>query len=95
MAAVRNDLEMIQDPLRWPCWPVLPMKRARDGRHELGLVTADYPHVLIRVGLFEADPTKLVLHQLSNDGKVLREGKDITTAYTDVQALLDDGWIVD
>jgi hypothetical protein len=81
----------------WPRWPVLPMVRRGDHptRLNAGLITADYPHILIAANLFEVDPAKLAIHQLSNDGKVFRDGEDITTVYTDVQALLDDGWEVD
>lgn len=82
--------------LNWPAWPILPMKRTLTGQHgqwpELGVITADYPNIVICLNMFEVNRINLVLHQLSNDGEV----EDVKTyKYQDVWAMLDDGWVVD
>lgn len=88
-----DDKQMIENPNRWPFWPVLPIKRRRAlDRPEVAVITPDYPAIVIHVGLYEVDRVKLVIHQLNRGGDV--EGARITK-YTDVDALLDDGWVVD
>jgi hypothetical protein len=88
----KRDHERIGSPDKWPYWPILPMKRFKNGDLEIGVITPDYPSTVIHLGMFQVDMIKLVLHQLANDGEVM----DVkTTAYQDVWAMLDDGWRVD
>lgn len=76
-----EDREMMLTPLRWPRWPWLPVKQPQaDG---------SWPNI----GSIYADDTE--------------EGKPVTVrfdpklnpnepkTYPDVDALLDDGWVVD
>lgn len=76
-----QDLEMIQSPDRWPSWPRLPLKKR--GSFECGYVvnkSFDDNTVVPKVYL----ATIFENHNSDN----FKE-------YTNLEALLDDGWTVD
>jgi hypothetical protein len=89
-----RDLEMIENPNRWPNWPVLPVKRPRlkddTGFPQLGVIF-EVPaqrytvHVLNMIMFAEAPADQ---HE-----KLLREAEKF--AYPDAAAMLADGWVVD
>lgn len=82
---------MIRDQDKWPCWPYLPVKKA--GKAHLGVEGKC-------LGLL------LATEELVNQGKptvyyvsLYDVPKDLASApkkeYPTVEALLDDGWVVD
>lgn len=92
-APYKPDKEMILTPLRWPCWPMLPLvQRGTGSRSNLGFITPDYPNIVIKATIFSVNPTAIVRTQLENDGEV--PGIE-TIVYSDVDAMLDDNWRVD
>lgn len=71
----------IQDPDQWPRWPHLPLKRK--GSYDIGYLYGDPPPsgqpITVHVG-----------------GNIYHPGLEATKkVYEDVDAMLDDGWIVD
>lgn len=82
-----DDAQMIRDPDRWPAWPFLPLKR-RDNSLEsknLAVLCADGKdtYTLYHVYLFDLPKSP--------------EGwkNSPQTTYASIEALLQDGWIVD
>lgn len=77
-----DDLEMIQSPDQWPCWPVLPMKNwktAKPGEGpETGIIWHGHPTTIL-VGCLG----------LTDWSKAQR------IEYGSVEELLEAGWIVD
>jgi hypothetical protein len=90
------DKQMIKNPKDWPQWPILPIKRSGHfsdpDNMGFGLITPDYPTVVIHLLLFQVDKINLVIHQLAHDGEITGAK---TTQYQDIDGLLDDGWTVD
>jgi hypothetical protein len=84
--------EMINTPTRWPAWPLLPLVQRKNGHTDYGIITPDYPNVVIKALVFFVNSTEVVLTQLDNDGEV--PGMEIIR-YQDVDAMLDDSWEVD
>src|SRR5262245_32161751 len=88
--------EFIDTPGKWPQWPVLPMKRGPQNQQELGLITPDYPHSVIRLNLHEVNRYRLVMNQLAHDGKVVFSDREVEVVeYESVEAMLAAGWRVD
>lgn len=84
----------IDDCRSWPNWPLLPMKRiGQEGEIEGGLITPDYPTTIVRKLIWEVDAVALTIHQLQHDGEIV--GPVETIRYADVDAMLDDGWVID
>jgi hypothetical protein len=102
------EIEMLEHPLRWPLWPVLPVKHP-DGR--VGVVTADYPTIVLK----QRPTTSGILLQLACEesgmpalgrpDEVHHEAQDsegraayeeqIEARYQDIDGLLDAGWRID
>jgi hypothetical protein len=80
----QRQKEMINSPCDWPRWPLLPLKRVPTTSFaDIGYIYGDPPKdgtITIYVGGNIYHPT------LNNDQ---------AKTYTDVDALLDDGWLVD
>lgn len=76
-----TDREMILDQDSWPWWPMLPMKRKNNSLEDknLGVLLSD-KMTIYHFYMFDAPKT------LVNVPK---------TEYTDVDALLADGWRID
>jgi hypothetical protein len=81
---MRNDLEMIQDPDRWPHFPILPVVR----ENEAGFIMC-----LTLSGRLEGE---IVLWRgnIFNAHEVLRDPAN-RVVYENAQAVIDDGWRVD
>lgn len=81
-----DDERMMRTPTNWPLRPLLPIKRpgkGGGGRPELGLIHESTP-LLVRVGsVSRMPPPWAEFHALP------------TRQYASLDALLDDGWIVD
>ncbi len=77
-----TDLEMMQNRAEWPHWPLLPIKRRREGQSwpELGVLYAADPLEFFDVTLYE-------LEQALDDGK---KGEPTTA-----EELVKLGWVVD
>lgn len=75
-----KDLEFLQNPLLWPAWPLLPLKRFRGKEREFGYVVAQKGHLTeIRAGnIFAA-----------------KETDPVRWTYDTPEAMLADGWQVD
>lgn len=82
-----RDAAMILRPDRWPRWPILPLKRLREGQGwpEYGvlLALAEYRTAVFKANLFALPPTEAELLALEK------------IEYPSFTALLDDGWTVD
>jgi hypothetical protein len=74
----REKAKML-DPLSWPMWPWLPLKRQVDGRIEFGAMYAD-----------DTDDGKPVRVFVRAGREVGREDQ-----FPDHDGLLDAGWVVD
>lgn len=80
-----RDVEMMLNPLRWPRWPWLPVKRYLGGRMECGLLYADDSTEVILGNLYALEPGL----------KTLAERGLASKKYESVDALVADGWEVD
>lgn len=85
-----DDKYMVLTPDLWPCWPVLPVKRYVDEVLEVGIIVdrideRDVSRTLYRIALPQLTSGPLA-PQLENVPSIV---------YVDVDALLDDGWVVD
>jgi len=81
----RRELELVNDEDRWPHWPVLPVKRHREGdMPDLGVIVAGRSTVYL-VNLFQLRAGPL--------GPQL-EGVE-RKHYADREALIADGWVGD
>lgn len=80
-----DDLEMINSPDLWPCWPLLPLKNPKMDDPNMPGTSA--PGVIIYT-----NPTRVILGCM-----FLMNFTDDTPSiqYESVQAMLDAGWIVD
>lgn len=78
-----NDREFILDPLKWPCWPLLPVKR-RNNKLE------DY-----NLGTMVADGSFTVYHEYLDNMKLNNYKNGTRSEYKTVDELLADGWRVD
>lgn len=83
-----DDRAFISDPNRWPCWPLLPIKRGNQQLNDKNLGV-----------LFDTDPKKgyrvyhCYLFDLPMPQKQFAQVPH--TDYATVDALLADGWMVD
>jgi hypothetical protein len=79
----KQDREMMSSPDHWPRWPVLPLKRVRDGQMECAFLWADS-----RPRVYLSD-----VISFSNNRRSLSEveHKD----YATLRELIEDGWTVD
>lgn len=81
--------EMVEDPERWPRWPLLPVKK-RESFLESGYLVA-----------CEGRMTTVVLGNMYGVPKQVKCLGDFFSGilpvkvYDSVDAMLDDGWIVD
>lgn len=110
-SGLQAHVEKLQNPEGWPLWPVLPLKRYRDGRPETAWVTADFPEVLLKQrpthhGIILQLRWELEVEELDElgffDPRRLY-GPDsepiyrenIVKSYHTVEDVVDDGWVVD
>ena len=105
--AARDDKKMMNTPTDWPLWPCLPIKRNVGNGLETGWVSADYPTIVLRtrpsmrgilLQLACEDglpvPGETGLRHADDEARAVYEAQ-IVKRYTDVDGVLDDGWIVD
>jgi len=78
----QRDMDMIHSPNLWPCWPFLPVKRYVDRKCIVGIVTHDDVRTV---------------HDLNLARGWTSEEFDVAlaTPYASVEAMLEDGWMVD
>lgn len=76
-----RNRDMMLDPTRWPRWPWLPVKKGSSFPYVLGVIYAGDTVEGQPVTVCASHPTLS-----SVDGP---------KTYTDVDAVLDDGWVVD
>jgi hypothetical protein len=99
----------ISDPIRWPKWPVLPMKREGEHGTEAGFcVTADYPTIVLK----QFPTPRGILYQLACEDGLPMLGQDrlrystpderkvydeqmVEHRYDDIDQMLDAGWVID
>ncbi len=78
-----EELAMMAQPDRWPAWPRLPLKR-RDRKPNLGylLETSEVLAVVYLRNVF--------------DDRAVDPGSEVPTMeYGSLEAMVDDGWVVD
>lgn len=85
--AEHDHLEMMKSPDRWPLWPVLPLKRrcANPG---------EFPECAFLMDVGGLDHVKVylgVIYELGGRKPSEFESKK----YSDYEAVVADGWIVD
>jgi len=83
-----KELYMLENPSEWPMWPRLPLKR----RVEVGgepfegyLKSTEFP-----IWNAEVQP-RVYIRNVYNEDRTSPETKE----YSTLQAILDDGWVVD
>jgi hypothetical protein len=101
-------IAMLNEPMHWPKWPILPMKRTVDGDVESGFaVTADHPTVILK----GFPSMRGIILQLAIEDGIPMPGSDekvvvpdelrriyhesIVARYDDIDGMLDDGWRID
>lgn len=84
-----DDLEMMRSPDRWPCWPVLPLKRY-DGKDRCGFPSTGLIAELDGVPRFTVFDGNLFQRPLCFD-----DPKTVRYDYDSFEAMLADGWVVD
>ena len=87
-----DHVTFIKDPVRWPCWPLLPVKKytSQVSFPTVGLVFAIQGYSLHTV--YETN-----MFDLCHDGDNMQEklAKVTKHEYESVEAMVADGWIVD
>lgn len=83
-----SDKEFIEDPMNWPYWPFLPMKRhtEKEPAPEVGIIRAldgEMTTILLEVTVWDGDDLK----QNIKDAKRL--------SYKSTDEMLADGWQID
>lgn len=80
-----RDKKMISNPLDWPSWPFLPIKRWQENASQLETAL-----------IYVKDPLRVVtgnLFHLPKDYEKFRELPAVE--YDTIDAILADGWVVD
>lgn len=49
-----NEVEMLENPGKWPQWPCLPLKRGEFPDGEVGVLVADQGPIVFMMNLFNA-----------------------------------------
>ena len=82
-----NDLEMMKDPYKWPCWPFLPLKRRN---HDLSSKN-------LGILLDDGKKTRTIYHVYLYALPTTSEGWRTApqTIYESEEAIRQDGWVVD
>jgi hypothetical protein len=88
----RADAEFVRSAMMWPVWPYLPVKRKDNSLKDKNLGILYATEELVKKG----KPTvyHLYLFDLPRDKK-LSDPSIPKTEYESVEAMLDDGWMVD
>ncbi len=81
--ATKADLELVNNPDAWPCWPRLPMKKYSDNQ------TGDFPEFGFIV---EGGGSTVYLGSVFG---VIDMGQVKRKHYDSFNEMLDDGWVVD
>ena len=90
----QKDKAMITDQDRWPMWPRLPLKK----------YPVDFAHPENRLGFMvgtmdpemdAAPPFTVYVGLLYQPLEEFMDRPDKVKTYTSIDALLDDGWVVD
>lgn len=82
MSQLPLDLGFLNDPNRWPRWPVCPVKRVGGGKFDCGLVVDTRPGIVYLTNLWDISSLK--------DLETVE-----TLTYDGWQSMIDDGWGVD
>jgi hypothetical protein len=84
---MNEDLQMLKQPARWPCWPVLPVKRRNHNFEDknFGVVVDDGKSLVTvyHVNLFMLPRSKKEWEAAPK------------TEYKSHEEMLADGWVVD
>jgi len=85
-----KDLEMLRDPLEWPQFPILPVKKrgGANGLDDLGVIIASDRTTVFKMNMFEFDEKNI------HNGKELRESDVPRVEYNDEESLIAE-WRVD
>ena len=83
------DKEFIQEPLKWPHWPILPLKRYANSTHY------ECSCIISQESYYTTDGPITVFHcsMYRLNDKWLEDHKQ--TTYASIDDLLADGWRVD
>lgn len=88
-----KEKHSISDIGSWPQWPWLPVKNSNEGL-AVGIVHAGDLHPESkRIRVFDVNLWELDKH--AEDGKISLDKLPLKKEFTDVDGLLDDGWIGD
>lgn len=82
-----ENINMMKDPGKWECWPILPMKRVvrKSELPDSGFMLAT------------GDPIVYLKNMYDLKGGTVKDIMKNTPSktYPNLEAVLDDGWIVD
>lgn len=81
-----NDVKMMEQPLNWPHWPVLPLVRWEDRQPTYGFLVAQ-EGMLNTVHYGSIYDVELVNLAMRGQGK--------SQSYESKEAIVKDGWKVD
>lgn len=83
--SLKEEIDMIKEPKRWPYYPFLPVKRriSRDMVPEVGVVYADDPTKVYQVGYYNLGTSPSDHRRYPH------------LQYPNVEAMVATGWIVD
>lgn len=86
----RDDVAFIVDQDLWPHWPLLPMKRMRNGKRELGVIISSRPNTVYShsQGMYALGPGPILPQLASAYGWVM-------DVYDSAEEIVQAGWIVD
>jgi hypothetical protein len=85
-ALFRVDKKFILNPSKWPNWPILPMKKS-DGHGDNSYA------LLVEIGAGDTWQRTLYLNAVLFAVKGLNEYEK--KVYDSIDAMLNDGWIID
>lgn len=87
-----KELQMMKEAFSWPLWPLLPVKKRKpDGSWPtLGTMYSPHPGDAVKPIIFKETVDEIVMQSKSRSfiPTVLQE-------YESIEAIVEDGWIVD
>ena len=81
-----EQIEFISNPLQWPRWPLLPLRKDDEFEfmgYKTGVISANDPTIVRLTNLFMLPPTIEEFNQIPSE------------IYPSIASMVKDGWYVD